>query len=79
MPRLRDFVAALCLGALAGAAVAQEDKPTVQVYRLTMETAMAIAKATIDACLGSLSERVRHKLIWENALRLYEIEAPPAN
>ena len=31
---------------------------------------------TIDSKLGSLSEEVRHKLIWQNAARLYEIETP---
>ncbi len=34
---------------------------------------------TIDANLGGLSEAIRHKLIWQNAARLYEIEAPPAS
>lgn len=32
---------------------------------------------TIDSSLGSLSEEVRHRLIFENAAELYEIEAPP--
>ena len=31
---------------------------------------------TIDKRLGSLSDSVRHKLIWQNAKRLYEIESP---
>jgi predicted TIM-barrel fold metal-dependent hydrolase len=34
---------------------------------------------TIDAKLGTLSERVRRKVVWENAARLYEIETPPEN
>jgi predicted TIM-barrel fold metal-dependent hydrolase len=36
-------------------------------------------QATIDSSLGTLSERVRQKLIWQNAARLYEIEEPPAS
>ncbi|MBW2268574.1 MAG: amidohydrolase [Deltaproteobacteria bacterium] len=31
---------------------------------------------TIESSLGSLSEEVRHRLLWENAAKLYEIEAP---
>ncbi len=34
---------------------------------------------TIDSSLGSLSESLRHKLIWQNAARLYEIEEPSAS
>jgi predicted TIM-barrel fold metal-dependent hydrolase len=36
-------------------------------------------QATIDSSLGSLSDSVRHKLIWQNAARLYEIEEPSAS
>ncbi len=31
---------------------------------------------TIDSKLGGLSDALRHKLIWQNAARLYEIEEP---
>ena len=33
---------------------------------------------TIDKSLGSLSEDMRHRVLWENARKLYEIEAPAA-
>jgi predicted TIM-barrel fold metal-dependent hydrolase len=36
-------------------------------------------QATIDSSLGSLSDALRHKLIWQNAARLYEIEEPSAS
>ncbi len=31
---------------------------------------------TIDSSLGSLSEEIRHRLLWENTAQLYEIEGP---
>ena len=31
---------------------------------------------TIESSLGTLSDRVRRKLLWDNAARLYGIEAP---
>jgi len=31
---------------------------------------------TIDSSLGSLSEEIRHRILWENTAQLYEIEGP---
>jgi predicted TIM-barrel fold metal-dependent hydrolase len=32
---------------------------------------------TVESSLGTLSEKVKRKLMWDNAAKLYEIEAPP--
>ena len=50
MSRIRDVLIAGLIAIAAGGAQAQEEKLAVQVSRLTMEAALAIAQGAIKAC-----------------------------